>query len=115
MKQEAKPGGLGYATDEIKGAAQTSTRTESMSLKRGDSRIVVSISKRREMSQSPQYCKYEISKYDLHPGYLFPESLDSLVPTGTPEYVDSGQKYVERIVRALSYFNHCAMIVTSGT
>jgi nitric oxide reductase NorQ protein len=115
MKQEAKPGGLGYATDAIKGAAQTSTKTESMSLKRGDSRIVVSISKRREMSQSPQYCKYEISKYDLHPGYLFPESLDSLVPTGTPEYVDSGQKYVERIVRALYYFKQCAMIGPSGT
>ncbi len=115
MKQEAKPGGFGYATDAIKGAAQASTKTESMSLKRGDSKIVVSISKRREMSQSPQYYKYEISKYDLHPGYLFPESLDSLVPTGTPEYVDSGQKYVERIVRALYYFKQCAMIGPSGT
>lgn len=115
MKQEAKPGGFGYATDAIKGTAQTSTKTESMSLKRGDSKIVVSISKRREMSQSPQYYKYEISKYDLHPGYLFPESLDSLVPTGTPEYVDSGQKYVERIVRALYYFKQCAMIGPSGT
>jgi len=115
MKQEAKPGGFGYATDAIKGVAQVSTKTESMSLKRGDSKIVVSISKRREMSQSPQYYKYEISKYDLHPGYLFPESLDSLVPTGTPEYVDSGQKYVERIVRALYYFKQCAMIGPSGT
>lgn len=115
MKQEAKPGGLGYATDAIKGAAQTLTKTESMSLKRGDSKIVVSISKRREMSQSPQYYKYEISKYDLHPGHLFPESLDSLVPVGTPEYVDSGQRYVERIVRALYYFKQCAMIGPSGT
>src|SRR4030042_1905045 len=115
MKQEAKPGGFGYATDAIKGTSQASTKTESMSLKRGDSKIVVSISKRREMSQSPQYYKYEISKYDLHPGYLFPESLDSLVPTGTPEYVDSGQKYVERIVRALYYFKQCAMIGPSGT
>jgi nitric oxide reductase NorQ protein len=113
MAQQQK--GLGYATDAIKGAAQNSTKTESMSLKRGSTKIIVSISKRREMSQSPHYHKYDIAKYDLHPGYLFPEHLQSLVPCGTPEYVDSGQRYVERIIRALYYFKQCALIGPSGT
>jgi len=115
MKQETKTGSLGYGTDAIKGAAGNSTKTESVSLKRGNSKIIVNISKRREMSQSPHYFKYDLAKYDLHPGYMFPEFLQSLVPTGTPEYVDSGQRYVERMVRALYYFKQCALIGPSGT
>jgi nitric oxide reductase NorQ protein len=113
MAQEQK--GLGYATDAIKGAAKTATKTESVSLKRGNNRIIVNVSKRREMSQSPHYHKYDIARYDLHPGYLFPEHLQSLIPTGTPEYVDSGQRYVERMIRALYYFKQCALIGPSGT
>lgn len=115
MKQEQKSTSLGYGTDAIKGTANFSTKTESVSLKKGNSKITVDISKRREMSQSPHYHKYSISKYDLHPGYLFPESLQSLVPTGTPEYVDSGQRYVERMIRALFFFKQCALIGPSGT
>ena len=113
MTQEQK--GLGYATDAIKGAAKVATKTESMSLKRGNNRIIVNVSKRREMSQSPHYHKYNIARYDLHPGYVFPENLQSLIPTGTPEYVDSGQRYVERMIRALYYFKQCALIGPSGT
>jgi nitric oxide reductase NorQ protein len=113
MTQEQK--GFGYATDAIKGAAKVATKTESMSLKRGNNRIIVNVSKRREMSQSPHYHKYDIARYDLHPGYVFPENLQSLVPTGTPEYVDSGQRYVERMIRALYYFKQCALIGPSGT
>jgi nitric oxide reductase NorQ protein len=115
MNQEQKTGGLGYATDALKGSAQAATKTESMSLRRGKSKIIVNISKRREMSQSPHYHKYDLAKYDLHPGYMFPEFLQSLVPTGTPEYVDSGQRYVERMIRALYYFKQCALIGPSGT
>ncbi|MBS7632943.1 AAA family ATPase [Candidatus Bathyarchaeota archaeon] len=115
MKQEQKTASLGYATDAIKGAAQYATKTESFSLKRGNSKITVSISKRREMSQSPHLHKYDIAKYDLHPGYIFPESFQSLIPSGTPEYVDSGQRYVERMIRALYYFKQCALIGPSGT
>jgi nitric oxide reductase NorQ protein len=115
MKQEEKTGSLGYGTDALKGAPQNATKTESVSLKRGDSKIIVNISKRREMSQSPHYYKYDLARYDLHPGYMFPEFLQSLVPTGTPEYVDSGQRYVERMVRALYYFKQCALIGPSGT
>ena len=115
MKQESKTGGFGYGTDAIKGAGKFAIKTESVSLRRGTSKIIVDISKRREMSQSPHYHKYEIAKYDLHPGYMFPEFLQSLVPTGTPEFVDSGQRYVERIIRALFYFKQCALIGPSGT
>jgi nitric oxide reductase NorQ protein len=115
MKEDQQAKSLGYATDALKGAAQTAVKTESVSLKRGYSKIVINISKRREMSQSPHYSKYSLSKYDLHPGYMFPEHLQSLIPTGTPEYVDSGQRYVERMVRALYYFKQCALIGPSGT
>ncbi len=115
MKEEQKAASLGYATDTMKSAAQASTKVESVSVKRNNTRIVVNITKRREMSQSPHYHKYEISKYDLHPSYLFPENLESLVPSGTPEYVDSGQRYVERMIRALYYFKQCALIGPSGT
>jgi len=115
MKQEAKTTGFGYGTDSMKPGATINVKTESVSLKKGSSKITVNISKRREMSQSPHYPKYAIAKYDLHAGYIFPEFLQSLVPQGTPEYVDSGQKYVERIVRALYYFKQCALIGPSGT
>lgn len=115
MTQELKTGTLGYATDALKAKGEYGIKTESVSLKKGGSKITVNISKRREMSQSPHYHKYDISKYDLHPGYVFPEFLQSLIPTGTPEYVDSGQRYVERIIRALYYFKQCALIGPSGT
>lgn len=61
------------------------------------------------------YTKYDIEKYDLHPGYIFPDSLESMIPKNTPEYVDRGEKYVERITRALYYFKQCSLIGPSGT
>jgi len=66
------------------------------------------------MSQCPLYNKYEIQRYDLHPNYSF-SHLDDLIPKNTPEYIDSGQHYVERMVRALYYFKQCALIGPSGT
>lgn len=66
------------------------------------------------MSKSPLYDNYEIQKYDLHPNYNF-ANLESMIPKNTPEYIDSGQKYVERIVRALYYFKQCSLIGPSGT
>ncbi|MEM3798460.1 MAG: hypothetical protein QXY74_08540 [Candidatus Bathyarchaeia archaeon] len=95
---------LGYATDAFKASREYSVKTESVSLKRGNSKVTVSVTRRRQMSESPLYHKYDIAKYDLHPGYVFPDFLQDLIPKGTPEYVDSGQRYVERIVRALYYF-----------
>jgi len=115
MKQKRKVGGFGYATDSIKEIGEFSTRTESILLREENFRVMLDITKRRRMSRSPQFDKYDIAKYDLHPGYSFPEFLEAMIPMGTPEYVDSGQRYVERIIRALFYFKQCALIGPSGT
>jgi nitric oxide reductase NorQ protein len=53
--------------------------------------------------------------YDLAQGYDFDERIKALTPQGTPEYVDHGEKYFERIVRALYHFKQCALIGPSGT
>jgi nitric oxide reductase NorQ protein len=115
MKEKRKVGGIGYGTDSIKETGKYATTTASVSLKKNNFKITLDITKRRRMSKSPQYDKYDITKYDLHPGYTFPEFLEPMIPIGTPEYVDSGQRYVERMIRALYYFKQCALIGPSGT
>jgi len=83
-----------------------------------DTRLSVSITKSANID-SPTYStlrkKYRIEKYNLHSGYAFPGNVHSLIPHGTPEYIDKGFNYVERIVRALYYFKQCALIGPSGT
>ena len=83
-----------------------------------DTRVSVSITKSANVN-SPSYDvlrkKYKIEKYDLHPGYAFPNSIQSLIPHGTPEYIDKGFNYVERIVRALYHFKQVSLIGPSGT
>lgn len=59
--------------------------------------------------------KYSVSKYNLCPNYAFPDELFELIPKNTPIYVDNGERYVERIMRALYYFKQCAFIGPSGT
>ncbi|MEM2081529.1 MAG: AAA family ATPase [Candidatus Bathyarchaeia archaeon] len=91
------------------------SRIEEVSSLRHDRfRVTVSINKERPMSKSPLYEKYNIQKYDLHPNYSFAH-LENMIPKNTPEYIDNGQHYVERIVRALYYFKQCALIGPSGT
>jgi nitric oxide reductase NorQ protein len=59
---------------------------------------------------------YEIDKYDMHPNYEFPDSMESMIPTGVPEYITPpGVNYIKEIVRALYYFKQCALIGPSGT
>lgn len=87
---------------------------EVTSIRKDDYSVVVSMNKERPMSQSPLYSKYDIQRYDLHPNYHF-AGMDDLIPKGTPEYIDSGQHYVERIIRALYYFKQCSLIGPSGT
>ena len=87
---------------------------EVMSVKRKRNKITVRLTKQRPMSISPLYHKYEIQKYDLHPNYNFSE-IEEMIPQGVPEFIDSGQHYVERIVRALYYFKQCSLIGPSGT
>lgn len=83
-----------------------------------DTRLSVSITKTADVNSQTRTelrKKYRIGKYDLHPGCLFPDSTQSLIPRNTPEYIDKGFNYVERIVRALYYFKQCALIGPSGT
>jgi len=81
---------------------------------RDNYKITVSLDEEQQMSQSPLYEKYEIQKYDLHPNCSFTHLID-MIPKNTPEYIDSGQHYVERIIRALYYFKQCSLIGPSGT
>jgi nitric oxide reductase NorQ protein len=83
-----------------------------------DTKLSVSITKAANIdtpSHTELRNKYRITKYDLHPGYLFSEALRSIIPRNTPEYIDKGFNYVERIVRAMFYFKQCALIGPSGT
>lgn len=105
---------LSYGHQGLKESEEASRIQKVTSLHRDNYRITVSIDKERPMSLSPLYYKYDIQKYDLHPGYSFAHLAD-LIPGGTPEYIDSGQHYVERIVRALYYFKQCSLIGPSGT
>lgn len=59
--------------------------------------------------------RYDVQKYDLSMGYTCPDFALELLPSKTPEYIDQGEKYVQRIVRALSYFKQCALVGPSGT
>lgn len=115
MEEKRQVGGIGYGKDSIKETGKVSTKTESVSLVRDNLRVTLDITKRRKMSKSPHYDNYDIKKYNLHSDHIFPESLEPMIPKGTPEYVDSGHRYVERMIRALYYFKQCALIGPSGT
>ncbi|MFY3741828.1 MAG: MoxR-like ATPase [Candidatus Nitrosomirales archaeon] len=78
------------------------------------SKISVEIS-RLKTYESRLKSRYNVEKYNLAPNYVFPEKMANLIPKNTPEYVDQGQNYVERIMRALFHFKQCALIGPSGT
>jgi len=105
---------LSYAHQGLKEKEEASRIEEVTSVRRGENKVTVSMNKERPMSQSPLYHKYAIQKYDLHPNYSFAHLRD-MIPSGTPEYIDSGQHYVERIIRAMYYFKQCSLIGPSGT
>ncbi len=110
--------GFGFQGGKKKKDAAVYVVEEQMKTEVKDTRLSVSITKTANIS-SPAYAalrrRYRIEKYDLHPECLFPESVRSLIPRNTPEYIDKGFNYVERIVRALYYFKQCALIGPSGT
>src|SRR3989337_1510887 len=113
-KEESASLGFGHqGQKKQKGAVrfnETQFRTEVNTPK-----LLLSIRKPEQQQMSPLCEKYGSSKYNLHPDYVFPESQSSLIPRNTPDFVDRGEKYVERIVRALYYFKQCALIGPSGT
>ena len=104
---------LGYSSQGKK-TQGVSKVEEVSSTRRNKSKITVSLKKQRSLSKSPLFYKYDIAKYDLHSNYYFDEIADS-IPSGVPEYIDDGNQYVERIVRAMYYFKQCALIGPSGT
>ncbi len=69
----------------------------------------------------PKSYRYEqlsrevLSKYDLCPDYTFPDKFHRLVARNTPFFVDSGDRYIERLIRALFVFKQCILIGYSGT
>ena len=103
-----------YGHQGLKEKATASRIQEVSSLKQDKFKVTVSLDKERPMSTSPLYNKYNIQRYDLHPNFSFAH-LDEMIPKGTPEYLDHGFNYVERIVRALFYFKQCSLIGPSGT
>ena len=78
------------------------------------SKITLQVS-RLKSYESPLKKLYGVDKYDLAPSYSFPEQLSELVPKKTPQYVEKGERYVERIMRSLYHFKQCALIGPSGT
>lgn len=90
---------------------KTTTRLRSLSQ---DSKVSLQIS-RLKTYESPLKKLYDVDRYELVPGYTFPDSLVELIPKSTPRYVDKGEHYVEKIMRALYHFKQCALIGPSGT
>ncbi len=78
-------------------------------------RLNVTISKKKQAERPELVEKYDVEEYDLIQGHTFDDKLRALIPRGTPEYLDHGEKYVERITRALYHFKQCALIGPSGT
>ncbi|MFB3888246.1 MAG: AAA family ATPase [Candidatus Bathyarchaeia archaeon] len=105
---------MSYGHQGIREQTAASRIQEVTSIRQDNYRVTVSLDKERPMSKSPLYEKYAIQKYDLHPNYSFAH-LDNMIPKNTPEYLDHGLHYVERIVRALYYFKQCSLIGPSGT
>ena len=58
---------------------------------------------------------YDIKKYLDSTKFTFNPEISELIPKDTPAYLDNGEKYVERIGRALAFFRQVALIGPSGT
>jgi len=58
---------------------------------------------------------YDVKKYLDPTKFTFAPEITELVPKDTPPYLDNGERYVERIARALAFFRQCALIGPSGT
>jgi nitric oxide reductase NorQ protein len=78
-------------------------------------KLNITISKTKLAERPELFERYSVESYELSQGQTFSEKFKALIPKGTPEYVDRGEKYVERIIRALYHFKQCALIGPSGT
>jgi nitric oxide reductase NorQ protein len=113
-KDSKKTGAVGFGSQGSKRKeAETAFTQTKIKTQVNDTRVRISMSKAVEKSRL--YSKYDIQKYDLKGSYVFPEAVQSLIPVNTPEFMDRGEKYIERITRALYYFKQCSLIGPSGT
>jgi len=113
-KDSKKSGAVGFGSQGSKRKeAETALTQTKIKTQVNDTRVRISMSKAAEKPRL--YSKYDIQKYDLKGSYVFPEAVQSLIPVNTPEFVDRGEKYIERIARALYYFKQCSLIGPSGT
>ena len=78
-------------------------------------RLNITLSKTKQRDKSDLLQKMHLENYDLRQGQTFDERIKALTPHGTPEFIDRGEKYVERIMRAMYHFKQCALIGPSGT
>lgn len=78
-------------------------------------RLNITLSRTKQHDKSELLQKMHLEHYDLLQGQTFDERIKALTPHGTPEYIDRGEKYVERIMRSLYHFKQCALIGPSGT
>jgi nitric oxide reductase NorQ protein len=89
--------------------------TRKLSAESSGIRVNITLSRTKPVGRPDLVSKYGVSRYDLAQGTRFPDKIKSLVPNNTPEYVERGEKYVERVMRALFHFKQCALIGPSGT
>jgi len=80
-----------------------------------DYNLSVKVSKLSKTVNTKLSNLYDTKRYIDPSMFSFNPDLEEMIPNGTPPYLDNGEKYVERITRALSYFKQCALIGPSGT
>ena len=78
-------------------------------------KLSVKISKLTNIQNTRLTKLYDTKRYIDPSVFSFGADFEEMIPNGTPPFLDSGEKYVERITRALSYFKQCALIGPSGT
>lgn len=78
-------------------------------------KLNITITKSKLAERPELFQKYTVQSYDLLQGQTFSNNFKALIPKGTPEFVEHGERYVERIMRALYHFKQCALIGPSGT
>ncbi|MFQ5837073.1 MAG: AAA family ATPase, partial [Candidatus Bathyarchaeia archaeon] len=89
-----------------------------MHVRRNGARISVRLTRKqssREKSPLEDLYNVDLEKYNLHRNYEFPEKVQSLIPLGTPPFIQGEHDYVTQIIRALYHFKQCALIGPSGT
>jgi len=88
-----------------------------MCIRRHGAKIIVQLKRKQFKAKSTleEIYNVDLKKYNLHRNYEFPDKVQSLIPMGTPPFIQGEHDYVTQIIRALYYFKQCALIGPSGT